>query len=301
MSVNKINMVNIEDVEKAISLFRERNKDVILQERLDDAVRAIREGKYEYIIYMGAWHRIDFSTGMATKIEAIEHEAKYAHVSKRYDDGGSNVSLVREAYIEYVFSGVEVELSTIIDSVTLDTMVGSVCETTLRSEPEHSYSVGKYTYSKTHTYPSSRNIYSLSSAETRSKYEKAISNSIKTVITQTRVSEIREYEGLYREFIDENFKEWEQPKVSRKMILSIDEYELFSVEGQDELIQNVIMGIFGVSIDDLNDDWGWSNSSGDSIKVEFGDNYSLTLSLSGDINIGQMGMNRLNLKELYNG
>jgi len=146
------------------------------------------------------------------------------------------------------------------------------------------------------------NIYPIAHLEglddyTYNKYIRAIEMSKTSKISATRVEEIRKYEEAYRKWVSPNFDRWVQPALSKKYIKTVEEWETYSEEGQDDIIEKVSSELFGLTLEDFSDDWIAENERG-RIKVELGNNFSFTMTIEGDVQLGSMGLRRLGLKEV---
>lgn len=131
---------------------------------------------------------------------------------------------------------------------------------------------------------------------TYKKYLKSIEMSKISCISSTRIREIKEYESAFKKWVKEDFTPWTQPVLKNKYFTFVEEYNLFSEESQDEVILKVISEVFGMTLDDFNDDWVAENERGKA-KVIFGENYSFKMEIEGDVRLGSMGLNRLGLKK----
>jgi len=144
------------------------------------------------------------------------------------------------------------------------------------------------------------NIYPIAHLEglddyTYNKYIRAIEMSKTSKISATRVGEIQKYEEAYRKWVSPNFDRWVQPALSKKYIKTVEEWETYSEEWQDDIIEKVSSELFGLTLEDFSDDWIAKNERG-RIKVEFGNNFSFTMTIEGDVQLGSMGLRRLGLK-----
>jgi hypothetical protein len=76
-------------------------------------------------------------------------------------------------------------------------------------------------------------------------------------------------------------------------------FEVSSEEEEDQIIEKVIGEALGISIDDLDDKWVFSDDSR-KCKVTFGDNHAFTITIErlGDIPLGSMGKRRLRLERV---